>query len=101
MNSNSHCSSGKESVLAMFWYMYPYTGQENINSNYLSLHCSREYNHIHWSDFCDVIVTEKKTNKQQQQQQQQQPKMQSRGIDNFYEKFQGYPFKPTKFIANF
>ena len=78
MNSNSHCSSGKESVLAMFWYMYPYTGQENINSNYLSLHCSREYNHIHWSDFCDVIVTEKKN------KQQQQPKMQSRGIDNFY-----------------
>ena len=61
MNSNIHCSPGKESVLTMFWYMYPYAGQENINSNFLSLHFSGEYNHIHRSDFCDVIVTEKKT----------------------------------------
>ena len=60
MNSSIDCSSGKESVLTMFWYMYPYAGQENINSNYLSLHLSGEYNHIHGSDFCDVIVTEKK-----------------------------------------
>ena len=57
--------------------MYPYAGQENINSNYLSLHLSGEYNHIHGSDFCDVIVTEKNTTKQQHQ-----PKMQSRGIGN-------------------
>ena len=62
MNSNIHCSSGKESVLTMFWYMYPYAGQENINSNFLSLHFSGEYNHIHRSDFCDVIVIEKKNN---------------------------------------
>lgn len=73
MNSNSHCSSGKESVLTMFWYMYPYAEQENINSNYLSLHFSEEYYHIHWSDFCDVIVIATK-------KQQQQPKVQSRGI---------------------
>ena len=53
--------------------MYPCAGQENINSN-ISLHFFGEYNHIHWSAFCDVIVIEK---------QQQQPKMQSRGIDNF------------------
>lgn len=55
--------------------MYPYAGQENINSNYLSLHFSEAYYHIHWSDFCDVIVIETK-------KQQQQPKMQSRGIEN-------------------
>ena len=58
--------------------MYPYAGQENINSNYLSLHFSEEYYHIHWSDFCDVIAIETK------KQQQQQPKMQSRGTENVW-----------------
>ena len=40
--------------------MYRYAGRENINSN-LSLHFSGEYNHIHWSDFGEVIVMEKTT----------------------------------------